>query len=71
MAKFEQFIDTLKEGTIALAKENFDGFDDEVKRDVDAFIAESKEDLERWTVLLATGDINAQDFRDLVEAKRP
>ena len=70
MANFEDFIDALKEGAKELARETFDGFEDQAKQDAEDFVERSKEDLKRWTKLLAQGDINEQDFSDLVLAKK-
>ena len=70
MANFEEFVDAIKEGVKQLAKENFDGFENEAKSDAEAFIEKSKQDLQRWTKLLAQGDINEEDFSDLVNAKK-
>jgi len=70
MANFEDFIDALKEGAKELAKETFNGFEDQAKQGAEDFIEKSKEDLKRWTKLLAQGDINEQDFSDLVLAKK-
>lgn len=70
MANFEDFIDALKEGTKELARETLDGFEDQAKQDAANFVEKSKEDLKRWTKLLAQGDINEQDFSDLVLAKK-
>ncbi|MEM5546986.1 hypothetical protein [Pseudoalteromonas fuliginea] len=70
MAHFDDFITALKEGAIELAKETFEGFTDKVNADVDLFISKSEEDLKRWTKLLAQGDINEEDFSDLVQAKK-
>jgi len=70
MANFDDFIDALKEGAKKLAGETFDGFEDQAKKDAEDFIEKSKEDLKRWTKLLAQGDINEQDVSDLVLAKK-
>ncbi|WP_028876218.1 hypothetical protein [Teredinibacter turnerae] len=70
MANFEDFIDALKEGAKEIARETFDGFEDQAKQDAEDFVEQSKEDLKRWTKLLAQGDINEQDFSDLVLAKK-
>lgn len=70
MANFEDFIDALKEGAKELARETLNGFEDQAKQDAEYFIEKSKEDLNRWTSLLAQGDINKQDFSDLVIAKK-
>lgn len=70
MANFEDFVDALTEGAKELAKDTFDGFEDEAKADAEVFIEKSKEDLKRWTKLLAQGEINEEDFSDLVNAKK-
>lgn len=70
MANFEDFIDTLKEGAKELARETFHGFEDQARQDAEDFVEKSKEDLKRWTKLLAQGEINEQDFSDLVLAKK-
>jgi hypothetical protein len=70
MASFEEFVAALQEGTKALAKENFDGFEDEAKEDADKFLEKSENDLRRWTKLLSQGDINEEDFSDLVSARK-
>ncbi len=70
MANFEDFVDALKDGAKDLARDTFDGFENEAKQDAEAFIDKSKDDLKRWTKLLAEGDINEEDFSDLVNAKK-
>ena len=70
MANFEDFVDALKAGSKELAKDSFDDFEDKAKQDTEAFVEKSKEDLKRWTKLLAQGDINEEDFSDLVHAKK-
>jgi hypothetical protein len=70
MVEFDEFISALKDGAKLLAKESFDGFENEASQDAVAFIGKSKTDLQRWTTLLAQGDINEEDFVDLVNAKK-
>lgn len=70
MANFEDFVNTLKKEAKELANETFDGFEDEVKADAEAFIEKSKVNLKRWTKLLEQGEINEEDFSDLVNAKK-
>jgi hypothetical protein len=70
MSNFDDFLEAIKSGAKDLARENFDGFDDEVREDTDAFLEKTKVDLERWTKLLAQGEINEEDFSDLVDAKK-
>ncbi|MDO6562130.1 hypothetical protein Q4488_01935 [Amphritea sp. 1_MG-2023] len=70
MADFDDFLAALKDNAEVLAKEIFDGYKDQAKQDAEAFIDKAKDDLERWTRLLAKGDINEEDFSDLVNAKK-
>lgn len=70
MTDFDVFIDALKDGAKDLAKQTFNGFENQATQDAQEFVEKSKEDLKRWTTLLAQGDINQQDFSDLVLAKK-
>lgn len=70
MATFDDFVDAVKVGAKDLAKETFDGFQNEAENDAQAFIDKSKEDLERWVRALADGELTEQDFRDLLDAKK-
>jgi hypothetical protein len=70
MSNFDEFIKSVKEGSKALAKEVFDGFEQEASEDAKAFLDKSKVDLQRWTKLLANSELNEQDFSDLVQAKK-
>lgn len=70
MADFDDYVEALKVGAKELARETFDGFEGAAKQDAEAFIEKSKEDLKRWTKLLAQNDINEEDFSDLVNAKK-
>ncbi|MDX2424253.1 MAG: hypothetical protein QNK43_16445 [Amphritea sp.] len=70
MADFDDFLTALKDNAEVLAKEIFDGYEAQAKQDAEAFIDKAKADLKRWTKLLADGDINEEDFSDLVNAKK-
>ncbi len=70
MASFDDFVEALKNGSKDLAKEIFDGFEDEASNDAKAFLEKTKEDMRRWTKLLAQGELTEQDFSDLVQAKK-
>jgi hypothetical protein len=70
MTTFNDFAKALEEGVKKLAKELFDGSETEALADMRAFLDKSKKDLERWTILLATGKITGQDFSDLVHTKK-
>ena len=70
MADFDDFLAALKDNAAVLAKETFDGYEAQAKQDAETFIDKAKDDLKRWTKLLADGDINEEDFSDLVNAKK-
>jgi hypothetical protein len=70
MNQFDEFIEAIKTGAKDLAREIFDGFEDQAKDDANAFLAKAQADLQRWTKLLAQGDLTEQDFSDLIQAKK-
>lgn len=70
MSNFDDFVEAVKEGAKELAQETFNDFREDAKADAQAFIDKFKEDLKRWTKLLAQGDLSEQDFSDLIQAKK-
>jgi hypothetical protein len=70
MATFDDFEKALKDGAKDLAKDIFGRFENEAMGDAKAFLEKTKEDLQRWTKLLAQGELSKQDFSDLVKAKK-
>ncbi len=68
--KFDDFINAVLEGAKQLAKENLNGFQDQAKKDAQAFTTKVEVDLRRWTKLLAEKKLTKQDFSDLVQAKK-
>ena len=70
MSSFNQFLDAVKSGSKDLARDVFDGFEDQALEDTKAYLENSKQDLQRWTNLLAQGELTKQDFEDLVKAKK-
>jgi len=70
MPSFDDFAEALKSGAKNLAKELFDGLEEQAQQDTQAFIDHAEQDLQRWTKLLAMGEITRQDFSDLVAAKK-
>ncbi len=68
--KFDDFVDALTEGAKDLAKDIFDGFEEQAKEDAKAFAQKAEADLRRWVKLLEDGKITKQDFGDLVEGKK-
>ncbi|MBN1637588.1 MAG: hypothetical protein JW866_01380 [Ignavibacteriales bacterium] len=70
MKTYDDFVEALKIGAKDMANEIFDGFENEAKDDVEAFLERTKNDMKRWTNLLAKGELTQHDFSDLVQAKK-
>jgi len=70
MAKFDDFIDALKDELEEFAKERWKEYKDAAVKDGKDFIKESEEDLKRWTKALAKGDLSKDDFEWLLESKK-
>ena len=70
MSSFNDFAGQVKDGAIELAKDLFDGFEKQAAKDAAAFLEKTKQDLKRWTTLLAHKEITEEDFSDLVHAKK-
>jgi hypothetical protein len=70
MANFDDFIDAIEEGVKELAKNTLKGYKDEAVTDAKAFLAASKDDLQRWATLLANGELSQDDFEWLVIGRK-
>ena len=70
MSNFDDFVEAIEEGVKELAKKTLKGFKDEAITDAKAFLEASKEDLQRWTKLLAKGELSQDDFEWLVMGRK-
>lgn len=70
MADFNDFLESLKKGLEELIKKNWKEVKDAAEKDGNAFFDKTKEDLKRWTKLLAQGDLSQDDFEWLVVGKK-
>lgn len=70
MANYDDFINAVEEGVKGLAKNTIKGFKDEAVTDAKAFLDASKDDLQRWTKLLANGELSQDDFEWLVMGRK-
>jgi hypothetical protein len=70
MPDFDDFLENLKKGLEELAKKNWIEFREAAEKDGKAFVEKTKEDLRRWTKLLAQGDLSKDDFEFLVAGKK-
>jgi hypothetical protein len=66
MSKFTDFIDAIRDEGKVLAKDEFKNLVDTAKKDSSDFVRLQAENLERWTVMLADGDLTPNGFKKLV-----
>ena len=66
MSKFTDFIDGLKDTAGSLAKEELEQLVRDAKQDTSDFVRLQAENLERWTVMLADGDLTPKGYKKLV-----
>ena len=67
MSKFTDFIDGIKDEGGKLAKNELKQIIASSKKDTSDFVRLQAENLERWTIMLADGDITAKGFKKLVK----
>jgi hypothetical protein len=70
MATFDDYEEELQKGVRKLAQQLVDGLEEQALADMNTFLKKSGNDLQRWTKLLAAGNITKEDFADLVQAQR-
>ena len=70
MADFNDFLESLKKGLEEIINKNWKEFKDAAEKDGKAFLDKTKEDMKRWTKLLAQGDLTKDDFEFLVSGKK-
>ncbi len=67
---FEAILKELKASLITLFGEKWGHLNGESKRDIDQFLNDSKEKLERWTLLLVNGAIDLEDYEWLIKSQK-
>ena len=70
MSQFDDFLDILKQGIVDIAQETVSDFKDQAIDDAQSFIEDTKDDLLRWTNLLAKGDLTKDEFTFLVQSQK-
>jgi len=70
MATFDDFIAQLKTELGEFAEYSWKTYKTAAVKDGKAFIEKSKADLERWTKMLAKGDLTRDDFEWLMVGKK-
>lgn len=69
MSKFDEFLDAVRSGSGEIAKKAVQDAIDAGKSDVETFLQQSKDRLEKWTKQLANGEITREEFRFLVKGQ--
>jgi len=67
MSKFTDFIDGILDESGKLAKDELKQLISSSKKDKSDFVRLQAENLERWTVMLAEGDITSKGYKKLVK----
>jgi galactokinase len=70
MSNFDDYVQAVEEGVKELAKKTLKGFKDEALSDAKEFLQSSQDDLQRWTKLLARGELSQDDFEWLVVGRK-
>lgn len=70
MAAFDDFIEELKTEIVEFAEYSWKAYKNAAIKDGKAFLEQSKADLERWTKMLAKGDLTRDDFEWLMVGKK-
>jgi hypothetical protein len=66
MAGFDEVLQTIGEEVAKLAIGELSNFKDQLVEDAKAFATKKAADLERWTRLLAAGDLDEEEFKLLL-----
>jgi hypothetical protein len=67
---FKEILKELKNSLVVLFTDKYGEFKAESKKDVEAFLEDSKDKLKRWSELLKSGDIDLDDFEWLVKSQK-
>jgi hypothetical protein len=70
MADFNQIFDDIKSQLGPLAEQNLKEFAGQGKQDAEAFLQQSRANLEKWMQQLANNDIDQDEFTFLVESQK-
>jgi len=66
MSDFDKFWDAVKTGVVQLAQSSLQDYWQTAVQDGTNFLEKRQEELQRWTVMLAAGELSRADFEDLV-----
>lgn len=66
----EKLLKELKQQLVTLLGDKYKEFKPEIQKDITAFLEESKEKLERWTLLLASSSLTEEEFSWLLKSQQ-
>lgn len=70
MPDFDEFLKVLRGNMEDLARKSWKGYREAAVKDGESFLRKAKDDLKRWTMLLAEGKLTQEDFVWLVQGKK-
>jgi hypothetical protein len=70
MPAFDDILDEIKDDSVTAAKTQLQSLLQQAKADSSAFARENAAALERWIVDLRNGDLDQEEFNELIEAQR-
>ena len=70
MPAFDDILDEIKDESVTAAKTQLQSLLQQAKADSSAFARENAAALERWIVDLRNGDLDQEEFNELIEAQR-
>lgn len=70
MATFDEFLKTLETELVEFAEYSWKTYKTDAVKDGKDFLDKSKDDLRRWTNMLASGELTRDDFEWLVVGKK-
>jgi len=70
MAEFDDVLNEIKDDSVKAAKDELQSLLQQAKADSSAFARENAAALERWIVELRNGDLDEDEFNELIEAQR-
>ena len=70
MAAFDDVLNEIKDSSVQAAKTQLQDLLQQAKGDSSAFTRENAASLERWIVGLRNGDLDQDEFNELIEAQR-
>ena len=70
MPEFNEFLRELKESVIGLVQVSWSDYHNEAIKDGESFLTETKHKIEKWTRLLAGGDLTLDQFERLIRSQK-